>query len=191
MYQGIARRTADWLVQGDSIAEEDREVYEFGLDKLFSMLSNLFFAAGIGLLFGMFTQTVVFYVSYIALRVYAGGYHADTPLRRFFISIGIIIPCLLMIRFQDIWNVPFAFYGLLGISAAALVLLGSVGSRNKMPDEVEKIVYRRRLLRNLAVIAVAAIVLSALSFPAYASAVLCGILLAATIAAAGKVKLSL
>jgi len=191
MFQSAVTRTTDWLVQGGSISEADREVYEFGLDKLFSMLSNFIFTAALGLLFGMFAQTVVFYATYIMLRVYAGGYHAEKPLRCFFISIGAIIPCLLAVRFQQMWNVSVLFYSLLGLCVIVLVILGPTGNKNKMPDELERKVYGRRLLRNLAITILAAVTLSLLSLPSFASAVLCGILLAAIMAVIGKGKLLL
>ena len=189
MYQIVAKRATNWLVQGGSVSEENREVYEFGLDKLFTMLSNILVAAVIGLLFGMFAQMLTFYATYIALRVYAGGYHADKPLRCFFLSIGSIVPCLLAIRFQQMWNVPLVFYGLLGLGIFTLVALGPVEHKNKKLDEVEKRVYRFRLLRNLMIVTAGAIVLSVISLPNYAAAVLCGILLVTITAIIGKVKL--
>jgi len=191
MLRATAKRTTDWLVQGGSISEADREVYEFGLDKLFSMLSNLIFTAVIGLLFGMFVQMIAFYSAYIALRVYAGGYHADRQLRCFFISIGIVIPCLLAIHYQQVWNVPVVFFGLLAAGVVILALLGPVGNKNKMPDELEKTVYRRRLLRNLVIITTGAVILSMLALQDYAAAVLCGVLLSTATAIVGKVKLLL
>ena len=191
MFQAVSRRTVDWLIQGGSIAEEEREVHEFGLDKLFSMLSNFFFVTIIGLLSGMVVQTIVFYATYVVLRVYAGGYHADNPLRCFFISIGIVVPCLFVIHFQQMWNVPIVFYGLLVLCTVTLAVFGPTGSKNKMPDELEKVVYRRRLWRNLVITTASAIVLSLLDIPYIASAVLCGILLATITAVVGKVKLRL
>ena len=189
MFLQIAvKRTTDWLMQGGSITEEDRKVYEFGLDKLFSMLINFGFVAGIGLLFGMFAQTFIFYIAYIGLRIYAGGYHADKPLRCFVMSISIIIPCLLLIRLPQMWNVPIVFYSLLGFGVIILALLGPVGNKNKVLDELEKVVYRRRLLRNLATVTTTAIILFVLTLYDYSAATLCGILLSAVAAIVGKVK---
>jgi len=189
MFQAAVKRTTDWLVQGGSIAEEERDVYEFGLDKFFSMLSNFIFAAGLGLLFGMLAQTVVFYVAYIMIRVYAGGYHADRPLRCFFFSISVIVPCLFAIHFQQVWNTPVVFYSLLGLCSTILVTLGPTGNKDKMLDELEKTVYRRRLLRNLAIATILAIALFLFAFSYYASAVLCGMLLATVTTIVGKAKL--
>lgn len=186
--QLAARRVADWLIQGGNAAEE-REVYEFGLEKLFSTLTNFAFVLCFGFLFGTPLQSLVFYVAYSMLRVYAGGYHAEKPLICFFISIGAMIPFLLLIRFQQIWNVPIVFYGLLVLGVAILVTLGPVEHKNKPLDDLAKVVYRRRMLRNLMMATVGATGLAALSLDNYAVAVLCGVLLSAATAGAGKVKL--
>ena len=186
--QVCSKRIADWLVQGGAIAAEEREVYEFGLDKLFSSLVNFFFVVALGLLFGVLLQAMVFYVAYIMLRVYAGGYHAEKPLTCFFASIIVLIPCLVAIRFYQIWNVPVVFWSLLVGSAAVLVLLGPVEHRNKPLDALEKIVYRCRMLRNLVILATGTIILLRVSFLDYAASMLCGIVLSASTVGAGKIK---
>jgi len=189
--QLTAKQVASWLIQGGSITEEERELYEFGLDKLFSTLTNFIIVMCFGLLLGIPFQILVFYLTYCMLRAYAGGYHADKPLNCFFLSIGAMIPLLVAIRFQQAWNRPIVFYCLLGLGIINLIVLGPVENKNKLLEGLEKTVYRRRLLRNLAFILVGAIVLSELSLYDYSVAVLCGILLSSITAAAGKVKLSI
>jgi len=184
-----AIRTTDWLIAGGGITEEDREVYEYGFDKFYSIIVNILFAISFGLFSGMFFQTITFYASYMALRVYAGGIHADTQWRCFFASILILIPSLFAIHFQYLWNTPLLFYGMLILSAIILCLLAPVGSKNKMPDELEKVVYRRRMIRNLAVLIIAAAALSIFSINDYASAVLVGVLLSVVMVVAGKIKI--
>jgi len=189
MFRSAVKCTTDWLVQGGSISQEDREIYEFGLDKLFSILSNFIFMVGLGLFFGMFMQVAIFYIAYLMIRVYAGGYHAERSWCCFLMSNLVIIPCLLMIRFQQTWNVPIVFYSALILCTAILLLLGPTGSKNKMLDEEEKKVYGRRLMRNLVIVVAMALILFFVGFDYYVSAVLCGILLATTAAIIGKMKL--
>lgn len=189
--EAVAKRITDWLVKGGSITEEDREVYEFGLDNLLSTLTNFIIIMCIGLLLGIIVESVIFYMTYLLLRIYAGGYHADKPLTCFFISIIILIPFLLAIRSQQMWNVQEVSFLVLIVSVIVLVLITPVGNKNKMLDDLEKVVYRRRLLRNLAIASVAMVILFVLSLHQYSAAVLCGILLSMFIAVAGKIKLAL
>jgi len=190
LLRAVTKRAADWMVEANCFSEEDREVYEFGLDKMLTSLINLTVAALFGLLFGIFFEALLFYAAYITIRVYAGGYHAETPLRCFLLGIVILIPCMLAIQRYAAWSTPMVFYGLLGLGAAALVLLGPVEHKNKRMDALEKVVYRRRMLRNLVLATIAAVGLAAVSLDSYAAAVLCGVLLSASTAGIGKVKLA-
>ena len=182
---------ADWLIRGGSITREDRETYEFGLDKLFSSLANFILVLAFGFLFRIPVLVVMFFIAYTAIRVYAGGYHSDTPARCFFISVVIMIPAMLAIRYQQAWCTMAVLYCVLVLSVAVLILLAPVGNKNKMPDALEKVVYRRRMLRNLAILSVVAAGLFHFAYYDYASAVLCGIMLAAIMAVAGRIKLLL
>jgi len=186
--QIAAKKTVDWLMQGGQVVDDDRRVYEFGLDKLFSSLVNFFFAVILGLVFGVFWQTVMFYIVYIMLRVYAGGYHAKKPLVCFFASIGILFPCVVAIRFYQIWRTPLVFWSLLLVSVVALAIVAPVEHKNKRLDVLEKTIYRRRLLRNLAIVTIGAITLAAFSQVDYAMAMLCGIMLSASVAIVGKMR---
>lgn len=184
-----AERATDWLVQGGGIKAEERVVYEFGLDKLFSILVNFFFAMMLGQLFGVFWQAIVFYITYAALRVYAGGYHAEKPITCFFASVGILIPCFMVIRLYQTWDTPFLFWGVLSLSVITLLLLGPVEHKSKMLSAVEKRVYRKRMVRNLIIILIIVIVLSISSLDSFGVAILCGITLTAITAIAGKARL--
>jgi len=188
-----AIRTTDWLVNDGSINIEEREIYEYGFNKLYSIFTNFLFAVLFGLIFGMLFLTLTFYAAYFVIRIYAGGIHAETEMRCFFLSTLVIIPCQFVIRFYYIWNIilwniPIIFYALLACSVATLLYLAPVGSKNKMPDVKERSIYRRRMIRNLMVLVVLAIILSLLLHQ-YASAVLIGVLLSAIMTIVGKVKL--
>ena len=187
--QKAASHTTDWLVQGGSISEDEREVYEYGLDKLFSSLTHFLFTVCLGFLFGIPGLTMLFFVSYYIIRIYAGGYHAETPQRCFLTSVGIMIPTLTVMKFWQVWFVAWVFYALLALGSIVLVLIAPVAHKNKMLDEREKVVYRRRMLRNLSVAVITALILFQLSYHGLAVSVLCGVLLAMLMALTGKIKL--
>jgi len=186
----IARNVTDWLVQGGAVQELNREVYEFGLEKLISLLINTLIMLVLGSLFGILLQTIVFYMTYMVLRVYAGGYHAENSIVCFFVSIAILIPCVIAIRYYYMWNIPIVFWSLLVASVIILIIVSPVEHKNKMLDAKEKNVYRKRALRNMLVVATCAIVLTLLSFNIFAVAMLCGIVLTAATAGLGKLVLA-
>ena len=57
----------------------------------------------IGLLFNMICESIIFMVSYSILRIYAGGYHASTPIRCYLFSIVMIVAVLLLMKSIP-WN---------------------------------------------------------------------------------------
>jgi len=186
--QQLANRVADWLMRSDA-NQEAREVYVYGLDKLFSTLINFAFVVGLGLLIGVALPAITFFAGYFSLRTYAGGYHADTPRKCFFISTAMVIPILFLIRFYQVWLDAAVFYTALACCTLILVLFVPVGTKNKMPDALEKVVYRRRSLVTLAVLLAGSTVLFALSLYSYAAAVLLAITLTTAVVVAGKIKL--
>lgn len=188
LLQSASKRIADWLVKGGQISDDAREVHEYGFEKLLASAVNFMFAFGFGLLLGIPLQALIFYVAYSLLRVYAGGYHADTQLRCFLISIGVMASCMYIIKNQHIWNLPVVFYGLLLLCCAILMFIAPVDSVNKVLDSLEKKVYRRRLLRNFTITTVGAVIFTVTSLYEYSSAVLCAIVLTTVMAIVGKAK---
>ena len=67
-----------------------------------TVLLNLISTIVIGVIVGKVFESIAFLVFYIPLRSYAGGYHASTPWRCYFISIVIIMEMLLFIGYVDL-----------------------------------------------------------------------------------------
>ena len=87
-------KTADKLTRGlcgrGVIAESEAALYRYGFDMALTMLLNIISTAAVGLIFGMVFESIAFLVCYIPLRSYAGGYHSETPLRCYFLSLAMI-----------------------------------------------------------------------------------------------------
>jgi len=74
----IIQRVTDELVSNKIINSEDSELYTYGLQQGALMFLNILTIVFVGRMLGMLWQSVVFMVTYIPLRTYAGGYHART-----------------------------------------------------------------------------------------------------------------
>jgi len=174
------------IIQGGVIQENSREVYEFGFEKFLSFFINTIVIILLGLYFGIVLQSLVFYVTYIVLRVYAGGYHADNPLICFVIGIVALIPFLVAIRFYQMWNHQVAYYALLIAGSFIIISIAPVDHKNKRLDGIEKKIYENRLHQNLAIVLLVAIFSSVYSINSFSIAALCGIIFVAVTAAVGK-----
>lgn len=96
---GIAGNVIDTLVHSDVVAPEDKDIHIFGLQQGLFMLLNIATTIMIGLVFGMFMQSLVFMLSYLPLRSVAGGYHAKTQLKCYLFSTVIVSATLLGIKY--------------------------------------------------------------------------------------------
>ena len=128
LFARLSHKIADNLVRSNVIKEEDAEIYIYGINQIF--VSVL-----IGLILGMFLESVIFLAAYIPLRSFAGGYHAKTPMRCYFASLLIIFAALLFCKHMC-FSLPL-FSVILVIGIAACVFLCPVQDNNKPLDSTE------------------------------------------------------
>ncbi|GEM_PF-2215752 len=98
MYNEIIQWVADELVLNNVINSEDIELYTYGIQQGLLILLNILTIVIVGQIFGMLLQSVAFMISYIPLRIYAGGYHARTPAGCYIGSVILIVAVLLGIK---------------------------------------------------------------------------------------------
>lgn len=93
MFSEISEMMTQSLIDNKKIQSDNRELYRYGIQQGLTMIMNLATTLLIGLLCGMLWQSIVFYMAYIPLRSYAGGYHAKTPIRCYLFSIAMMFAC--------------------------------------------------------------------------------------------------
>lgn len=136
----ILKSFADWLIKTETLSEEERDNFEYGLQQGLTILVNVFTVVLIGLAFNMLWQSIVFLIAYIPLRSFAGGYHARTQLRCYLLSIQLIISVLMVIRFIS-WTTIMILTMLL-ISVIIVLALAPVEDKNKPLDREEESRFR-------------------------------------------------
>ncbi len=140
IFARLSHKIGDNLVRSNVIKEEDAEIYIYGINQIFVSVLNVSSALIIGLILGMFLESIIFMAAYIPLRSFAGGYHAKTPLRCYFTSLTIIFVVLLFCKY-----VPLNLLlnsGILVISLVVCTFLCPVQDSNKPLDCAERQRYR-------------------------------------------------
>ncbi len=140
--KSIAEKITDSLIDNSVIAMEDRALYSYGLQQGMVMLLNIFITMLIGILMGMFWQSILFLAAYIPLRSYAGGYHAKTQLRCDLISILLIVAALMGTKF--IYGNEFTGMLILLGSGTAVFFLAPVEDLNKQLNKREIESYKKK-----------------------------------------------
>lgn len=135
MLTKAAIRITDKMIIEDVIPEEDRELYEYGMVQGVILVINWITAILIGLLFGMLWQSVAFLLLFTPIRIYAGGYHANSQLQCYFYTSALQFAVMAAIQYL---SMPLWFYLMtILISAFCIFQIAPVEAENKPMTPVE------------------------------------------------------
>lgn len=131
------------MIREGIVPAEDKEIYLFGIKELFSQAFTYSVMFAIGLSFHMVIEAMVFVVTYRALRIYAGGYHAATQFRCYVLTFGMIIAAMMLIRWISISEIAL----LLGIVVfgGMIYYMSPSEHKNKPLSQNEKKVYKQKV----------------------------------------------
>ena len=82
----FSSKFVEFFVSNSLIKNEDKEIYEYAFNIILSSLIHIATVMIIGLCFNLFIESLAFYFSFIAIRKFAGGYHAKTATRCYLFS---------------------------------------------------------------------------------------------------------
>lgn len=80
MITGLAKSTAHFFVENKLVEPDDEEIYVYGMEIFLSTAINLIIAVVIALVSDTFIPCLINFTAFVTIRIYAGGYHADTHL---------------------------------------------------------------------------------------------------------------
>lgn len=186
MFNYVSARITENMVKSGAVADEDKELYLFGIQQGLTIVLNLVTTVIIGLAFGVLWQVMLFMTAYIPLRSFAGGYHAKTPQRCYVLSILLLIAVALMIKYVDLHI--YAQLGLLISASITVFVMSPVGNENKPLDELEKKVYKRKTIVICISEISVAIVFLCLNLTSLAVSMIWAVVVCAGMLILGKVK---
>lgn len=144
MMKRFSRQITYWLVKKEVIPKADYEIYEFGIFQLVMNVIDIISILVLALSFDEILPTICFVISFVSLRKYAGGYHASTISRCYFITITVTLLCIFCIKYVVLPSSVMLGIGL--VVNTIIVLFAPVQNRNKELDDVECVIYRRKAL---------------------------------------------
>lgn len=84
----IADITANQLQEQGIIRKDEITIYRYGFDALCTVMLQMISIFILAIVVGNFFETLLFYLAFIPLRIYAGGYHANTRLKCYLLSLA-------------------------------------------------------------------------------------------------------
>ena len=101
MISFLSRSVVRSLIKNDMIEMEKAEVYQYGFEILISTTLGLLITVAIGIVLNMFFLSVLYYVIFVMVRQWTGGYHADSYLKCNITFAGITFFTLGMTKLSD------------------------------------------------------------------------------------------
>ena len=147
----MSEKIIDLFIDKGLILKEEKELFICALEQLIAYILNIFSMIIIGIIFKMLFEAILFTLTYIPIRIYAGGYHSKTQFRCYIFSLIMLISVLLILNIDLLAN-SILIILLTIIAGFIIVLLAPVEDKNKPLDNTEIEVYTKRTLRNLFII---------------------------------------
>lgn len=144
MIESLSKILVSWQISKGYLHKEKESLYTYAYELLIGQAINLLIACFLAFIFHSYMTVFVYLISYIPLRSYAGGHHADTYFACTIVSAGLICAACIAVR-----AVPSEYILRVNLSGACvggfiIFLLAPVQDYNKPLDQEERVRYRRR-----------------------------------------------
>lgn len=146
----IVKKITNSFMSSKTINSDNRDVFEFGLIIALQVLFSTIGLVIIGFLLGYVIETIIFLITFSAIRVNAGGRHAKTVIRCFAISTTILVTSLYCVNFLSFHR--YLYFLMLLFSNVIIVLYSPVDSSEKPLSDKLKVLCRKRSLITISII---------------------------------------
>lgn len=136
----FSERFASYLIHKGSIKKEDYDIYSYGFQVEFEIILSFLSSICIALYLNMLVETVMFFMLFIPLRAFAGGFHFKNYLFCFFGSNVSLFVILILVK--SVYLLPELSVILSLISMIAIKILSHF---KNMEPEIDKSYYSRKL----------------------------------------------
>ncbi|MGL4605927.1 MAG: accessory gene regulator ArgB-like protein [Eubacteriaceae bacterium] len=144
MFNWVVSRVIYQLSANNIIEEEDRSIYQYGLESLLTKALHTLTMILVGWFLGLLTETIAFILAYSFVRIYAGGYHAKSKIVCYLWSWGTVLGVLSVLLFYPENSFMALSLVLLLLGFISIYTLAPVENPNKPLDQMEIVVYGKK-----------------------------------------------
>lgn len=138
MIHRLSLEIADYLFYRKIISIDKYDIYSYGLEMIVSSILGVILVALCGILTDSLIHAIVFYILFIALRMYTGGYHADTHLAcKLTLCGSFLITNITFITLLPFYNVSIHIFLSLFNLIAVVVLSPIESSRKQLSTSIK------------------------------------------------------
>lgn len=140
MISEISKRISLFLCRKSIIDYKDIEIYKYGFETICSTIIGFVITIAIGLIFQMFFLSIAYYVMFVAIRQFTGGYHAKTYCRcnlTFAIVTSLVFSLTKMVVYSKTYTLPNHILFLV-LSFIVIWNFSPIENENKPLDQAQK-----------------------------------------------------
>lgn len=131
----LATRVTNRLVKVGAVSSDSADIYIYGFEVLLSSLFSTILIILIGVLIGEFAETVAFFIVFISLRSFTGGFHANTYL--LCACVTTIVYAFVMLASTYVIINNSAFLVLLPVGVISIIIRAPIRNPYKALTEAE------------------------------------------------------
>lgn len=128
----------------DEGQKDNFDLYEYAVYIILSSAFHIITVIALGLCFNLLVESLVFYFSFIAIRKFAGGYHAKTPSRCYLFSVISSIIMLCLIKYANSVGNIFTYLLIIFelLCVVLIILMSPLDTENNPLNSYEKKWYK-------------------------------------------------
>ena len=139
----LLKYITDTLYENNIISDEEVPLLKYGIEVFVLSVAEVLSIIVVSAFAGNFAETLLYFVAFIPLRIFVGGYHADTRLRCYLVLLGVYMIFSAMIKFVPPTDYAIIMAVCLVYSGAMVLLFSPLKSHTKNRSESEKKRYRK------------------------------------------------
>lgn len=143
MIHSIAKATTGWLTKSGAVSEEDAPAYEYVVYRAIFTVIPLLMTLVIAALMKMTAAGLLMIIPFILIRRFCGGLHLNSSAVCFISSTITLVVALFVIRLLINYKMIALASAMAITSAASIVAIGSVESKNRPLSPKEKKVFTK------------------------------------------------
>lgn len=191
MYEKLAKKTTNLLINKEIINHNDREIYEYSFEVVISDIMYLIIAITTALITNTLIEEIIFLIGFLSIRKYAGGYHANTYAMCHLLSWINQLAMILLLHYTPSVIIKHIIVALSCTSILIVYILAPIENENRMFTTEERKRFKKGSRITVVIIIMAALILYMANLPyKYPYALLLGVFSVSMSLIAGKVKYS-
>ena len=143
MIQRLAANITDFFIHKNIVAEENKEVYTYGFDLILSGLVNILLVLLSGIILDSVWQAMLYVLIMVQVRMFTGGYHADTHSMCNIIFVFCFIFSVLALDLVSYFQITWIIWFLVCIGLISVNTYAPLENRNKKLSAEQKKRYKK------------------------------------------------